>query len=65
MKAHSFQNYCNCGGHRPSMNGRPVSQPHMSWCPQYAEYAKWWAEHGADDAQCAEHDKIQSLNDVE
>lgn len=39
----SFKNYCTCGGYARTMNGRPQSQPHMSWCPQYEEYAKWWA----------------------
>jgi len=24
------------------MNGRPESQPHAYWCPQYTEYAQWW-----------------------
>ena len=39
----SFKNYCTCGGYAWTMNGRPQAQPHMSWCPQYEEYAKWWA----------------------
>lgn len=39
----SFKNHCTCGGFAWSMNGRPQSQPHMTWCPQYAEYAEWWA----------------------
>lgn len=39
----SFKHYCNCGGYAWTMNGRPESQPHMEWCPQFAEYAEWWA----------------------
>ena len=39
----SFKNHCTCGGHAHTMNGRPAAQPHMAWCPQLAEYAKWWA----------------------
>ena len=38
----NFEHYCTCGGFAWSMNGRPQSQPHMTWCPQYAEYAEWW-----------------------
>ncbi len=38
----SFKNYCQCGGFAWEMNGRPESQPHMDWCPQYAEYAEWY-----------------------
>jgi len=38
----TFQNYCTCGGHAWSMNGRPQSQPHMDWCPQFTEYAERW-----------------------
>lgn len=38
----SFENYCMCGGFAHSMNGRPESQPHAYWCPQYTEYAQWW-----------------------
>jgi len=38
----SFEHYCMCGGYAWSMNGRPESQPHMDWCPQFAEYAAWW-----------------------
>jgi hypothetical protein len=26
------------------MNGRPEQQPHMPWCRQFAEYAKWYAQ---------------------
>ena len=37
-----FQNYCTCGGFAHGMNGRPVSAPHMDWCPQQKEYAEWW-----------------------
>jgi hypothetical protein len=39
----SFKHYCNCGGYAWQMNGRPQEQPHMDWCPQFAEYAEWWA----------------------
>jgi hypothetical protein len=37
----SFKNHCQCGGFARTMNGRPECQPHMRWCPQYAEYAEW------------------------
>lgn len=37
-----FKNTCSCGGYAHSMNGRPESQPHMNWCPQYDEYGEWW-----------------------
>lgn len=40
---YTFQYPCNCGGYAWAMNGRPQSQPHMDWCPQFAEYAAWWA----------------------
>lgn len=39
----SFQNHCNCGGFACAMNGRNAAQPHMTWCPQYHEYATWHA----------------------
>ena len=39
----TFENYCTCGGFAWFMNGRPESQPHTHWCPQYEEYALWWA----------------------
>lgn len=42
-RLHSFKNYCMCGGYAWQMNGRSQEQPHMTWCPQYAEYAEWWA----------------------
>lgn len=42
----TFENYCNCGGFASSMNGRPVEQPHMTWCPQYREYAEWFKRTG-------------------
>lgn len=38
----SFKNYCNCGGFASGMNGRHKEHPHMSWCPQYAEYEEWY-----------------------
>ena len=39
----SFTNRCTCGGYAWTLNGRPESQPHMTWCPQYAEYAEWYS----------------------
>lgn len=39
----SFQHYCTCGGYAHSMNGRPAKQPHMTWCPQFNEYAEWYS----------------------
>jgi len=45
----TFKNYCSCGGYAIHMNGRPESQPHMPWCPQYEEYAEWYrAIHSED-----------------
>ena len=42
-----FKNLCTCGGYAHTMNGRPVEQPHMHWCGQFAEYAEWYnALHG-------------------
>lgn len=38
---YSFKNYCTCGGYAWDRNGRPKEQPHMTWCPQYKEYAEW------------------------
>lgn len=38
----TFKNRCTCGGFAWTLNGRPAAQPHMQWCPQYAEYAEWW-----------------------
>jgi hypothetical protein len=43
MALRTFKNYCTCGGFAWQMNGRPESQPHMSWCPQAEEYAEWYA----------------------
>lgn len=40
----TFKHYCNCGGYAWPMNGRPQAQPHMTWCPQYHEYAAWFAQ---------------------
>jgi len=37
----SFANSCTCGGYAHSMNGRNAMQPHISWCPQYMEYAEY------------------------
>lgn len=49
QKLTSFKHYCNCGGYAFSMNGRPAKQPHTTWCPQYAEYAEWYAAlHGEE-----------------
>jgi hypothetical protein len=45
----SFKHYCNCGGFAWQMNGRSQEQPHMDWCPQYDEYAEWWAAMHATD----------------
>lgn len=39
----TFRHYCNCGGFAWQMNGRPESQPHMPWCPQFHEYAEWYS----------------------
>jgi hypothetical protein len=38
-----FDRACTCGGYALGMNGRHVSQPHMSWCPQFEQYAEWYA----------------------
>ena len=46
-----FKNTCRCGGYARSLNGRPESQPHMSWCPQFAEYAEWYAALNQDEAK--------------
>lgn len=41
-KMTQFKNRCTCGGSATTIsNDRPVSQPHMSWCPQYQEYADY------------------------
>lgn len=46
----SFKHYCSCGGFAHQMNGRPANQPHMTWCPQYHEYAEWYeALHSEDE----------------
>ena len=37
-----FDHYCNCGGFAYTMNGRPVSNPHMIWCPQKQQYDEWY-----------------------
>jgi hypothetical protein len=37
-----FDHHCMCGGYAHTINGRPESQPHMQWCPQYDQYAAWW-----------------------
>lgn len=37
-----FKHLCNCGGYAYSMNGRDRANPHMSWCPQDAEYREWY-----------------------
>lgn len=42
MRLWTFKNFCTCGGYASSINGRPISQPHMSWCPQAKEYAEWY-----------------------
>jgi hypothetical protein len=42
----TFEHYCTCGGFAWQMNGRPEAQPHMTWCPQYDEYAEWFARQG-------------------
>ena len=39
----SFERYCTCGGFAWAMNGRPESDPHMSWCPQKPQYDEWYA----------------------
>lgn len=39
----TFENYCTCGGYAWQMNGRPEASPHMDWCPQREEYARWYA----------------------
>jgi hypothetical protein len=39
----SFQHHCQCGGYAWNFNGRDEEQPHMSWCPQFDEYAEWRA----------------------
>jgi hypothetical protein len=41
-KTETFENYCTCGGFAWQMNGRPEAQPHMTWCPQREEYARWF-----------------------
>lgn len=38
-----FKRGCTCGGYGWTLNGRPQNQPHRNWCPQYDEYAEWWA----------------------
>ena len=40
----TYDSYCTCGGYAWSMNGRDPKQPHMGWCPQYDEHAKWYKE---------------------
>jgi len=37
----TFVHYCTCGGYAWQLNGRREEQPHMTWCPQYEEYAAW------------------------
>ena len=44
----SFTHYCTCGGYAHTMNGRDLKQPHMSWCPQFHEYAEWVAALNGD-----------------
>jgi len=41
MALRTFKNHCSCGGYANTINGRPDNQPHMTWCPQFAEYAEW------------------------
>jgi hypothetical protein len=55
-----FNNYCTCGGYAWTMNGRPESQPHMAWCPQREEYAKWYAKQRATDLGGGQELKIPS-----
>jgi hypothetical protein len=38
----SFDDYCICGGFAWSQNGRPESNPHMTWCPQKKQYGEWY-----------------------
>ena len=38
----SFDHYCTCGGFAHSINGRPESNPHMSWGPQKPQYDEWY-----------------------
>lgn len=40
----TFEHCCTCGGYAWTVNGRLESQPHMTWCPQFAEYAAWQAQ---------------------
>lgn len=40
----TFKHYCNCGGYARLFNGRPESQPHMHWCPQFEECAEYYRE---------------------
>lgn len=45
-KLRAFDQYCTCGGSAWRMNGRPQSDPHMSWCPQKPQYDQWFAATG-------------------
>ena len=42
MTVAKFKNPCTCGGYAHTMNGRDPANPHMGWCPQAEEYAKWY-----------------------
>lgn len=41
MSLKSFKDYCTCGGYAHSINGRNPRRPHMTWCPQAAEYEEY------------------------
>lgn len=43
LKLVSFHEYCTCGGHAMSRNGRLPSNPHSDYCPQKEEYDEWYA----------------------
>jgi len=38
----TFKYSCSCGGYAWQFNRRPESQPHLEWCPQFDEYARWF-----------------------
>lgn len=52
-KLRSFDHYCTCGGFAHSMNGRPESDPHMSWCPQKLQYDEWYKAMHSDEKHVA------------
>jgi|JFJP01.1.fsa_nt_gi hypothetical protein len=43
LELKTFDHRCTCGGYAYTFNGRPPMDPHMSWCPQRAQFMEWQA----------------------